>query len=243
MFITVNQNLIDKQSNNQNNNGEPRKVWLKLNDGEQVFIQSMLDTDAFIGYYRHTVQVNGKWEYIHCTDPSTCPCCQRKMARKLRTLVPMVVADDVKGTNPRIMVFDASVNDVKEFYLAKNECEEEGSDFLQTVFKFKRIGQKLDTTYRMTATRGNVEVFKGGLELKMPQWDKLIKFPTPQEVEAILGGVHGVSTQNTNAQAQNKQNTPIQHGAVPSEFMNNNPETDPFGGFSFTPEDDEDMPF
>lgn len=239
MFITVNENVIENQSKNQNNSGEPRKVWLRLNDGEQVFVQMMLDANAFIGYYRHTAQINGKWEYIHCSDPSTCPCCQRKMARKLRTLVPMIVADDVKGTNTRIMIFDASINDVKEFYLAKNECEEEGADFLQTIFKFKRVGQKLDTTYRMTATRGNAETFRGGLEIKMPQWDKLIKFPSPQEVEAVLsGGFQGNGAQDTNAQQKPSQQS--QFGGVQNNFQDEN---DPFGGFNLVPENDTDMPF
>lgn len=204
MFITVNQEVIDKSQNNSNNNGG-HKTFLKIEDGQQVFVQMMLDADAFVGYYRHTTQINGRWEYIHCADPTTCPCCQKKMARKLRTLVPMIVADDAKGTNPRIQIFDASINDVKEFYLAKQECEEESSDFLQTVFKFKRVGQKLDTTYRMTATRGNAETFKGGLDVKMPQWDKLIKFPTPQEVEAILnGGFHGAGAGAGNTQSSSE---------------------------------------
>lgn len=233
MFITVNQEIIDNQNNNQNN-GEKRKTFLKLEDGEQVFVQMMLDADAFVGYYRHTQQINGKWEYIHCADPKTCPCCQKKMGRKLRTLIPMIVADDQKGTNPRIQIFDASINDVKEFYIAKEECKEEEIDFTQTIFKFKRIGQKLDTTYRLTATRGKAETFKGGLDVKLPDWEKLIKFPTPAEVEAILGSGQMPST-----------NQVVDNGLEPmpanDPFSNNNFAED--AGDMFAPQDDSDMPF
>lgn len=230
MFITVNQNLIENQSKSQNT--EPRRTWLRLQDGEQVFVQMMLDADNFVGYYRHTVQVNGKWEYIHCANPATCPCCQKKIARKLRTLVPMIVADDMNGTNTRVMIFDASVNDVKEFYIAKNECIEDGADFINTIFKFKRVGSKLDTTYRLTATRGNAETFKGGLEVKIPQWDKLIKFPTPSEVEAILTG--------------NRQATPSSQSfdRKTDDFLNNNQDADPFtAAFGMSETAGDDIPF